>query len=111
MAAGQGRDPEPDPHTLGLKAWHFIKSSHAIVGPNTVVKIPPESHKMDWEVELALVIGKKSKNLTAENALDAVVLLRLARTQELRWFVPDRPVDGAGARYRRRTKPRHQAFR
>jgi 2-keto-4-pentenoate hydratase/2-oxohepta-3-ene-1,7-dioic acid hydratase in catechol pathway len=72
MAAGQGRDPEPDPHTLGLKAWHFIKSSHAIVGPNAVVKIPSESHKMDWEVELALVIGKKSKDLTAENALDAV---------------------------------------
>jgi len=33
MAAGQGRDPEPDPHTLGLKPWHFIKSSHAVVGP------------------------------------------------------------------------------
>ena len=72
MSAGQGRDPEPDPHTLGLKAWHFIKSSHAITGPNAVVHIPAESHKMDWEVELALVIGKKSKDLTAENALDAI---------------------------------------
>jgi 2-keto-4-pentenoate hydratase/2-oxohepta-3-ene-1,7-dioic acid hydratase in catechol pathway len=72
MAAGQGRPPEPDPHTLGLHAWHFIKSSHAIVGPNVAVKIPAASHKMDWEIELALVIGKKSKDLTPENALAAV---------------------------------------
>src|SRR5262245_61673440 len=25
MARNQGRDPEPDPHTLGLKSWHFVK--------------------------------------------------------------------------------------
>ena len=84
MAAGQGRDPEPDPHTLGLKAWHFIKSSHAITGPNVAVKINPESHKCDWEVELALVIGKKSKDLTPENALASVAGYMVSNDLSLR---------------------------
>ena len=29
MNARQGRPPDPDPHTLGLKAWHFIKASRS----------------------------------------------------------------------------------
>ncbi len=32
MARAQNIKPEPDPHTLGLKAWHFIKSSACVVG-------------------------------------------------------------------------------
>ncbi|MBU3821018.1 fumarylacetoacetate hydrolase family protein [Flavobacteriaceae bacterium XHP0103] len=37
----------------------FFKSTTAIVGPNDDVVIPKESEKTDWEVELAVVIGKK----------------------------------------------------
>ena len=72
MNAAQGKGPEPDPHTLGLKPWHFIKSAHAIVGPGAAVKIPPESKKMDWEIELGAVIGKVAKNVSEADALKYV---------------------------------------
>src|SRR5208282_4739494 len=39
MAAREGRPPPPDPHTLGLKAWHFLKAPHAIADPGAAVKI------------------------------------------------------------------------
>jgi 2-keto-4-pentenoate hydratase/2-oxohepta-3-ene-1,7-dioic acid hydratase in catechol pathway len=91
MAAKQNRDPEPDPHTLGLKPWHFIKSSHAVVGPNAAVPIPAASKNMDWEVELAAVIGVKSKDLTPENALSCVAGYTVANdlsARDLGWRPP-----------------------
>jgi 2-keto-4-pentenoate hydratase/2-oxohepta-3-ene-1,7-dioic acid hydratase in catechol pathway len=72
MNAAQGRGPEPDPHTLGLKPWHFIKSAHSVVGPGTAVKIPPASKKLDWEVELAAVIGLTAKDVKEADALKYV---------------------------------------
>ena len=72
MNAAQGKGPEPDPHTLGLKPWHFIKSAHAITGPGAAVKIPPESKKMDWEVELGAIIGKTAKRVSEADALKYV---------------------------------------
>jgi len=42
----------------------FMKSTTAIVGPNGDIMIPKDSVKTDWEVELAVVIGKKAVMLT-----------------------------------------------
>src|SRR5262249_49233763 len=53
MAARDGRGPPPDPHTLGLKAWHFIKAARAIADPGARVKISGYCEQMDWEIELA----------------------------------------------------------
>jgi 2-keto-4-pentenoate hydratase/2-oxohepta-3-ene-1,7-dioic acid hydratase in catechol pathway len=72
MNAAQGRGPEPDPHTLGLKPWHFIKSSHSVTGPGAAVKIPAASKRLDWEVELAAVIGKTAKDVPEADALNYV---------------------------------------
>src|SRR5262245_34097839 len=33
MAAKDNRPPPPDPHTLGLESWHFIKASRSISNP------------------------------------------------------------------------------
>src|SRR6202521_4163189 len=52
MNKAHGRPPEPDPHTLGLQSWHFIKASRSIPDPGATVKISDYSKKMDWEVEL-----------------------------------------------------------
>ncbi|HEX7847885.1 MAG TPA: fumarylacetoacetate hydrolase family protein, partial [Chitinophagaceae bacterium] len=38
----------------------FFKATTAIVGPNDELVIPKNSVKTDWEVELAVVIGKKA---------------------------------------------------
>lgn len=50
----------------------FMKASSAIVGPNDDVTIPRGSEKTDWEVELAVVIGKTAKYVTEADALDYV---------------------------------------
>jgi 2-keto-4-pentenoate hydratase/2-oxohepta-3-ene-1,7-dioic acid hydratase in catechol pathway len=50
----------------------FFKSTTAICGPNDDLIIPRNSHKTDWEVELALVIGKKASYVEEKDALNFV---------------------------------------
>jgi len=50
----------------------FFKSSSAIVGPFDPIVIPKGSEKTDWEVELAVIIGKKASYISKENALSHV---------------------------------------
>ncbi len=47
----------------------FFKSTTAIVGPNDDVVIPKGSTKTDWEVELAVVIGKKASYVPENEAM------------------------------------------
>lgn len=46
----------------------FFKATSSIVGPNDDLIIPPGAAKTDWEVELAIVIGKKASYVTEEQA-------------------------------------------
>jgi 2-keto-4-pentenoate hydratase/2-oxohepta-3-ene-1,7-dioic acid hydratase in catechol pathway len=50
----------------------FMKATSAIVGPNDNVLIPRGSEKTDWEVELAVIIGKTAKYVSEDEALDYV---------------------------------------
>jgi 2-keto-4-pentenoate hydratase/2-oxohepta-3-ene-1,7-dioic acid hydratase in catechol pathway len=50
----------------------FFKATTSLVGPNDALVIPKQATKVDWEVELALVIGKKALYVSQENALDYV---------------------------------------
>jgi 2,4-didehydro-3-deoxy-L-rhamnonate hydrolase len=50
----------------------FMKASTALAGPNDNIIIPKNSVKTDWEVELAVVIGKKASYIDKEKALDYV---------------------------------------
>lgn len=50
----------------------FFKSTTAVVGPNDDVMIPRNSTKTDWEVELAVVIGKKASYVEEKDAMDYV---------------------------------------
>jgi 2-keto-4-pentenoate hydratase/2-oxohepta-3-ene-1,7-dioic acid hydratase in catechol pathway len=72
MAKVQGIEPEPEPHSVGLKPWHFIKASRCVVPTETNVALPAYSKMVDWEVELTAVIGKIAKNVPLERALDYV---------------------------------------
>jgi 2-keto-4-pentenoate hydratase/2-oxohepta-3-ene-1,7-dioic acid hydratase in catechol pathway len=70
MARVTGSPPERDPHELGLKPWHFIKTSQSsVVGPGVRVPMPAFSEKVDWEVELAAVIGRPARNVGVDDAL------------------------------------------
>ena len=50
----------------------FFKATSAIVGPNDDLILPKNSRKTDWEVELAIVIGKKASYVSEEDALNHV---------------------------------------
>lgn len=50
----------------------FFKSTTALCGPFDDVIIPRNSEKTDWEVELAVIIGKKASYINEEDAMDYV---------------------------------------
>ncbi len=50
----------------------FMKSTTAIIGPNDNIVIPKNSAKTDWEVELAIVIGKKASYVDQVEAMNYV---------------------------------------
>jgi 2-keto-4-pentenoate hydratase/2-oxohepta-3-ene-1,7-dioic acid hydratase in catechol pathway len=50
----------------------FMKATSAICGPNDPIVIPRGSEKTDWEVELAIIIGKAAKYVTEDAAMEHV---------------------------------------
>jgi len=68
----------------------FFKSTTSIVGPNDPVVIPRHGKKVDWEVELAVVIGKKTLYVPRERALDHVAGFTLHNDYSERSFQLER---------------------
>ena len=68
----------------------FMKATSAICGPNDPIIIPRTSVKTDWEVELAVIIGKKAKYLTAADALTYVAGYAVANDVTERSFQAER---------------------
>jgi 2-keto-4-pentenoate hydratase/2-oxohepta-3-ene-1,7-dioic acid hydratase in catechol pathway len=50
----------------------FLKPSSAIIGDGDEIEISSSNHTVGWETELAIVIGKRGKNIRAENAYDHI---------------------------------------
>ena len=46
----------------------FMKATSSISGPNDDIIMPKNSKKLDWEVELAFVVGKETKNISEKEA-------------------------------------------
>ena len=40
------------------KPYMFLKLRNTVIGPNETIRMPPETKQLDWEVELAAVIGR-----------------------------------------------------
>ena len=51
----------------------FMKATSSINGPNDDIKMSKDSKKLDWEVELGIVIGKNLKNITEAEAPDHIL--------------------------------------
>ena len=51
----------------------FMKATSSINGPNDDIKISKDSKKLDWEVELGIVIGKDLKNITESEASEYIL--------------------------------------
>lgn len=50
----------------------FFKSTTALTGSNDNIIIPKNSHKTDWEVELAVVVGKRASYINESEAMDYI---------------------------------------
>jgi len=50
----------------------FFKATSAMVGPNDDLVLPRGGEKTDWEVELAVIIGKKTSYVEEADAMDYV---------------------------------------
>src|SRR5689334_7815410 len=51
----------------------FLKPTGSVIGPGEVVGVPAGVGRVDAEGELAVVLGRTARNLTADDALDAVL--------------------------------------
>jgi 2-keto-4-pentenoate hydratase/2-oxohepta-3-ene-1,7-dioic acid hydratase in catechol pathway len=51
----------------------FSKFSSAVIAPGEPVVIPATSHQVDYEAELAIVIGRRAKHVSADRAYDYVL--------------------------------------
>ncbi len=47
----------------------FLKSPTSISGPTDPVLYPPDATRLDWEVELAFVVGREARRVAAEDAM------------------------------------------
>jgi 2-keto-4-pentenoate hydratase/2-oxohepta-3-ene-1,7-dioic acid hydratase in catechol pathway len=50
----------------------FLKATTSLSGADDPIELPPGSEKLDWEVELGVVIGQRAKNISAAAALDYI---------------------------------------
>lgn len=86
MARLFNRPIEPDPHTQGLKCFFFMKAGRTVVDPNTTAMVSGLSVTLDWELELAAVIGRKATRVSEEAALDYVAGYTIANDLSARDF-------------------------
>jgi 2-keto-4-pentenoate hydratase/2-oxohepta-3-ene-1,7-dioic acid hydratase in catechol pathway len=68
----------------------FNKAPSCICGPNDDTVIPQGASKLDWEVELGIVIGRRASYLSKEKALDVVAGYCLANDVSERGFQLER---------------------
>ena len=68
----------------------FNKAPNCICGPNDDVVIPKDSVKLDWEVELGIVIGKRASYITEDEVMDHIAGFCLANDVSEREFQLER---------------------
>jgi 5-carboxymethyl-2-hydroxymuconate isomerase len=68
----------------------FIKANNSLCGPNDNVEKPRGSTKLDWEVELAIIIGTKAKYVTEADALKHVAGYAVCNDVSERFFQIER---------------------
>jgi 2-keto-4-pentenoate hydratase/2-oxohepta-3-ene-1,7-dioic acid hydratase in catechol pathway len=61
----QNEEPPPEPYV-------FAKFRNALIGPGDPILIPKVSKKVDWEVELAVIIGKAGKYIARKDSMNHV---------------------------------------
>ena len=68
----------------------FFKATTSLVGPNDALVIPKNATKVDWEVELAIVMEKRASYVSRESAMDCVAGFALHNDYSERSFQLER---------------------
>jgi 2-keto-4-pentenoate hydratase/2-oxohepta-3-ene-1,7-dioic acid hydratase in catechol pathway len=71
----------------------FVKPQSSVTGPFDTIAVPDVSEKPDWELELAVVIGRRARRVTRAAALDCVAGYTIANDITLRERVSRRKTD------------------
>jgi 2-keto-4-pentenoate hydratase/2-oxohepta-3-ene-1,7-dioic acid hydratase in catechol pathway len=62
-----------DPKKNGVPPWHFLKAGKGtLAGHGAQVPFPGHTEKLDWEAELAVIVGRRASRISVEEALDYV---------------------------------------
>ncbi len=73
MARAMNLNLVTDPKSQGIEPWHFIKAGQATLAAHQEdVAMPGHTSKLDWEAELAVVIGRRASRVAAKQALEYV---------------------------------------
>ncbi|CAN7590807.1 fumarylacetoacetate hydrolase family protein [Variovorax paradoxus] len=73
MGRASGRKLVLDPKAEGIPPWHFIKGGRGNLSAHRgKVAYPARTERLDWEAELAVVIGREAIGVRASEALDHV---------------------------------------
>lgn len=64
----------------------FMKANTSVCGPDDDIRIPPDAGKVDWEVELGVVIGKRATRVSEAEALDHVAGFAVVHDVSERYF-------------------------
>jgi 2-keto-4-pentenoate hydratase/2-oxohepta-3-ene-1,7-dioic acid hydratase in catechol pathway len=88
MQKAQGLPVGPTAKDRGDTPWHFLKTSRgSIIGPDAVAPVPVDIQCLDWEIELAAVVGKVARNVSAADALDYVAGYTIANDLSARDYM------------------------
>ncbi len=68
----------------------FLKANTSLSGPNDAVEKPRESKKLDWEVEIAAIIGTRAKYVSEADALNHVAGYCVCNDVSERYFQQER---------------------
>jgi 2-keto-4-pentenoate hydratase/2-oxohepta-3-ene-1,7-dioic acid hydratase in catechol pathway len=63
----------------------FVKTSSAVIGPGDAIRWPGAKFEVDYEVELAVVIGRTARRLTQDNALRHIFGYTILHDVSARW--------------------------
>ena len=72
MARALGVQLVEDAKGKGYPPWFVPKSTSSVVGPDAQVRTPQGVTRLDWEVELAVIIGRAGRKVPVDEALDYV---------------------------------------
>lgn len=83
--------PHPEP-------YFFTKFRNSLIGPDDPIIIPRVSKMVDWEAELAIIIGRAGKNIPKKNAMDYVAGYAVANDVSFRDLQYSTVLDGKPSR-------------